>query len=60
MDATEDGLISLSETLYDVPREPDAVAWVQAGSRSLIATANEGDLFGGSRGFSLPPQRVAA
>ena len=49
IDATEDDIISLSESLDDVPREPDAVAWV--GDR--IATANEGDLFGGSRGFSI-------
>lgn len=49
IDATEDDIISLSESLNDVPREPDAVAWV--GDR--IATANEGDLFGGSRGFSI-------
>jgi DNA-binding beta-propeller fold protein YncE len=50
VDATEDDVISLSETLTDVPREPDAVAWVDG---SFIATANEGDLFGGSRGFSI-------
>ena len=49
IDATEDDIISLSESLDDVPREPDAVAWV--GDR--IATANEGDLCGGSRGFSI-------
>lgn len=49
IDATEDDIISLSESLNDVPREPDAVAWV--GNR--VATANEGDLFGGSRGFSI-------
>ncbi len=53
VDATEDDLISLSETLYDIPREPDAISWVRAGRRRLIGTANEGDLFGGSRGFSL-------
>jgi hypothetical protein len=49
VDANEDGVISLSDTLTDVPREPDAVAW--AGNR--IATANEGDLDGGSRGFTI-------
>lgn len=55
VDATEDGIISLTETLTDVPREPDAVTWLPNGRRGgyLIATANEGDLFGGSRGFSL-------
>jgi len=49
IDATEDDMISLTENLDDVPREPDAIAWVDG----LIGTANEGDLFGGSRGFSL-------
>lgn len=54
VDATDDGVIALSETLPDVPREPDAVAWVPgARGRTNIATANEGDLFGGSRGFSI-------
>ncbi len=55
IDQTEDGVISLTESLADVPREPDAVAWVPVGGRdlSMIATANEGDLFGGSRGFTL-------
>lgn len=32
-----------------IGREPDAVTWVGA----RIATANEGDLVGGSRGFSI-------
>ena len=58
VDATEDGVIDLSETLVDVPREPDAVAWISTGDkRSYIATANEGDLFGGSRGFSIFDRR---
>lgn len=59
VDATEDGTISLTDTLVDLPREPDAVAWVPAGHRGrhVIATANEGDLFGGSRGFSLFDRR---
>jgi hypothetical protein len=55
IDNTEDGVISLADTLSDVLREPDAVAWLRHGRRGayVIATANEGDLFGGSRGFSL-------
>ncbi len=54
VDATEDGRISLTETLEDVPREPDAVTWLPGPfGRSQVATANEGDLFGGSRGFSI-------
>jgi DNA-binding beta-propeller fold protein YncE len=54
IDADEDGLIAADDTLEDVAREPDAVAWLPglAGSYQ-IATANEGDLFGGSRGFSI-------
>jgi len=50
VDTLEEDTIALTDTLVDVPREPDAVAWV-GGSR--FATANEGDLFGGSRGFSI-------
>ncbi len=50
VDATEEDVISLSETLMDVPREPDAVTWI---ADTFIGTANEGDLFGGSRGFSI-------
>jgi phytase-like protein len=52
IDATEDGDISLVESLV-VPREPDAVAWLPGAGGGRIATANEGDLFGGSRGFSI-------
>ncbi|HEY5618320.1 MAG TPA: esterase-like activity of phytase family protein [Vicinamibacterales bacterium] len=53
IDATDDGVISLTESLSQVPREPDAVTWVWEPGGSRIATANEGDLFGGSRGFSI-------
>ncbi|WP_243651592.1 esterase-like activity of phytase family protein [Thiobaca trueperi] len=55
IDRTEDGVISLTESLADAPREPDAVTWLpnEANGSCRIATANEGDLFGGSRGFSL-------
>ena len=50
VDGVEDDVIRLVDTLNDVPREPDAVAWI---GRRYLATANEGDLFGGSRGFSI-------
>jgi hypothetical protein len=50
VDAIEDGVISLTDTLVDVPREPDAATWLDSGR---IATANEGDLNGGSRGFTV-------
>lgn len=42
--------VSLTETLTDRLREPDGVTWV---STSQFVTANEGDLSGGSRGFTL-------
>ena len=52
VDATEEepAIISQTESLYQIPREPDGVAWLNSYS---FATADEGDLFGGSRGFSL-------
>lgn len=49
VDLTDDLRITPIETAVDVLREPDAAAWI--GRR--IATANEGDLDGGSRGFTL-------
>jgi hypothetical protein len=52
IDAADDGVISLTDTIT-VAREPDAVAWLPGRRGGLIATANEGDLFGGSRGFSI-------
>ena len=54
IDIEEEDVISLDGSLDGVPREPDAITWVPWGwHQSLIATANEGDIFGGSRGFSL-------
>lgn len=50
IDTVEDDTISLTDTITDVPREPDAIAWIGDG---LLATANEGDLFGGTRGWSI-------
>lgn len=52
IDSAEDGVISLTDSIT-VPREPDAVTWLPGRRGGLIATANEGDLFGGSRGFSI-------
>lgn len=54
VDTVEDDVISLTGSLRDVPREPDAVGWL-GGNR--FATANEGDLFGGSRGFTIFDER---
>jgi hypothetical protein len=54
VDAVEDGVISLTDVLLNVRREPDAVVWTPGPLGTFhIATANEGDLFGGSRGFSI-------
>jgi hypothetical protein len=49
IDATEDDVIVQDESLFGVPREPDAVVWT---SNLTFVTADEGDLFGGSRGFT--------
>lgn len=49
IDTDDDGVFDFTDTI-DVPREPDAIAWV---GENLVATANEGDLYGGSRGWSV-------
>ncbi len=49
VDTTDNGLFDADDAIV-VPREPDSVQWVGDG---LVATANEGDLFGGSRGWSV-------
>lgn len=41
--------VKLSETQIDRLREPDGVTWI---SKTQFVTANEGDLNGGSRGFT--------
>jgi hypothetical protein len=38
------------ESVSSVPREPDGVTWI---GTELFATADEGDLDGGSRGFTI-------
>lgn len=50
VDLTDDGNVSLTESIADVPREPDAVTWLD---NTYLATANEGDMNGGSRGFTV-------
>jgi len=50
IDATEDDVIDQTESLAAVPREPDALTWINDWQ---IGTADEGDLFGGSRGFTI-------
>ncbi|GAB3598704.1 choice-of-anchor I domain-containing protein [Microbacterium tumbae] len=50
IDTAEDGRIDLTGSIEDTPREPDAIAWVGDG---LVATANEGDWKGGTRGWTV-------
>jgi hypothetical protein len=49
IDTNENDLIEQVDALAAVPREPDGVAWI---SQIAFATADEGDLDGGSRGFT--------
>lgn len=50
IDTVRDRVILQNATLDDVPREPDALAWLSGGH---FATADEGDWLGGSRGFTI-------
>lgn len=50
IDVEEDNVIDQSASLTAVPREPDAVTWIGS---DYFATADEGDLDGGSRGFTI-------
>ena len=50
VDTEENDLIEPSAALEGVLREPDGITWLTPLS---FATANEGDLNGGSRGFSI-------
>ena len=50
IDTAKDGQINLSDNLASVLREPDGVNWL---GNNRFATANEGDLNGGSRGFTI-------
>lgn len=43
-------LILQTDSIDSIMREPDGVSWI---TNELFATANEGDLDGGSRGFSV-------
>ncbi|RLP92021.1 esterase-like activity of phytase family protein [Micromonospora sp. BL4] len=55
IDTEKDGVIDLTGGITDVPREPDAVAWVDD---RYLATANEGDWRGGTRGWSVFDSRT--
>ncbi|WP_444995207.1 esterase-like activity of phytase family protein [Aliikangiella sp. IMCC44359] len=52
IDATEGKLLKIDqvESLTGITREPDGVSWI---NRDYFATADEGDLNGGSRGFTI-------
>ncbi len=50
IDTVEDGDIRLDGSISDTPREPDAIGWVDD---EHVATANEGDWKGGTRGWTV-------
>lgn len=50
VDARNDGYFQPTDTLTDLVREPDAIGWIDD---RYLATANEGDWKGGSRGWSI-------
>lgn len=50
IDAKRDKVIRMNTDLAGVAREPDAVTWLDD---ERLVTANEGDLAGGSRGFTV-------
>lgn len=49
VDTTKNGRFDPVDTI-DAPREPDSIQWVGKG---LVATANEGDWKGGTRGWTV-------
>ncbi|MFC8388130.1 esterase-like activity of phytase family protein [Streptomyces sp. NPDC057238] len=55
IDTVEDGVIDQTGSITDVPREPDAVGWIDD---RYLATANEGDWKGGTRGWSVFDSRT--
>ncbi|REE03917.1 esterase-like activity of phytase family protein [Citricoccus muralis] len=50
IDTAEDGNLSLDGSITDAVREPDAIGWI---GNDHVATANEGDWKGGSRGWTV-------
>lgn len=50
IDMQDNGELSFTESVADIPREPDGVQWL---GRDHIVTANEGDWNGGSRGWTI-------
>jgi hypothetical protein len=50
IDTAEDGAIDQTGSISDIPREPDALGWIDD---QHVATANEGDWKGGTRGWTI-------
>lgn len=50
IDTAEDGTIDQTGSIEATPREPDAIGWIGDGH---VATANEGDWKGGTRGWTV-------
>ena len=50
IDNIEDGIINQTATIDAVPREADGLTWIDT---DHIVTADEGDMNGGSRGFTI-------
>ncbi|MFC8804736.1 esterase-like activity of phytase family protein [Streptomyces anthocyanicus] len=55
IDTESDGRIDQRGSIEDLPREPDAVGWIDD---RYLATANEGDWRGGTRGWSVFDSRT--
>ncbi|WP_405661242.1 esterase-like activity of phytase family protein [Streptomyces sp. NBC_01166] len=55
IDTVEDGVIDQTGSITDVPREPDALGWIDD---RYLATANEGDWKGGTRGWTVFDSRT--
>ncbi len=50
IDTAEDGALDQTGSIADTPREPDAIGWI---GDDHLATANEGDWKGGTRGWTV-------
>ena len=50
IDTAEDGMIDQTGSITETPREPDAIGWI---GDDHLATANEGDWKGGTRGWTI-------
>jgi hypothetical protein len=50
IDTEEEGALNFTQALSGVMREPDAVQWID---NDHVVVANEGDMDGGSRGFTV-------